>query len=185
MIVQSSKDLKEAKFNNRKSTRAMDGLRCQNDQVKSRTSDKRPHYRKTRADTNENTTTTEKGSSKHLACMATPKKRFKDTSINSDGPEDYKSASDECESEIVDETALSSPAQSDQNDSIAESGSQSSQTGRGYSSEDTESESRSPPPPSERRKKSNGKFRGETTRYKKDSFVPDRAPKCDLLLAPG
>ena len=46
--------------------------------------------------------------------MATQKKRFQDTSINSDGPEDYKSASDECESEIVDETALASPAQSDQ-----------------------------------------------------------------------
>ena len=113
MLVQSNKELKEAKCNKRKSKTAMDGLRCpsQDDQVKSHTSDKRPHYRKTRADTNENTTTTEKGSSKHLACMATPKKRFKGTSINSDGPEDYKSGSDECESEIVDETALSSPAQ--------------------------------------------------------------------------
>jgi hypothetical protein len=55
-----------------------------------------------------------------------------------------------------------------------------SETGSGYGSEDTESESRSPPPPRERRKKSNGNFRGgqdKNTRYKKDSFVPDKAPK--------
>ena len=112
--------------------------------------------------------------------MATPKKRLTDTSINSDGPEEYNSASEECDNEIVDETALSSPAQSDQNDLESESGSQLSQTGRGYGSEDTESESRSSPPPRERRKKSNGNFRGEqdkNTRYKKDSFVPDKAPK--------
>jgi hypothetical protein len=62
----------------------------------------------------------------------------------------------------------------------AESGSQLSQTGSGYGSEDTESESRPPPPPRERCKKPNGNFRGEqekNTRYKKDSFVPDKAPK--------
>jgi len=125
--------------------------------------------------------TSEKGPSKLLACMATSKKRLKDTSIESDGPEEYNSASEECDNEIVDETALSSPAQSDQNDWEAESGSL-SQTGSGYGSEDTESESRSPPPPRERRKKYNGNFRGgqdrdKNTRYKKDSFVPDKAPK--------
>ena len=112
--------------------------------------------------------------------MTTPKKRLKDTSINSDGPEEYNSASEECDNEVVDETALSSPVQSDQNDLESESGSQLSQTGRGYGSEDTESESRLSPPPRERRKKSNGNFRGEqdkNIRYKKDSFVPDKAPK--------
>ena len=59
--------------------------------------------------------------------MATPKKRLKDRLINSDGPEEYNSASEECDNEI----ALSSPAQSDQNDLEAESGSQLSQTGSG------------------------------------------------------
>ena len=49
---------------------------------------------------------------------------MKDTSIDSDGPEEYNSASEECDDEIVDETALSSPAQSDQNNWEAESGSQ-------------------------------------------------------------
>ena len=56
---------------------------------------------------------------------------MKDTTINSDGHEDYISASEECDDEIVDETALSSPAQSDQNDLEAESGSQLSQTSSG------------------------------------------------------
>ena len=180
MLAQSNKELKEAKCNKRKSKRTMDDLRCQDDQMKSSTSDKKPHCRRTRADTSERTTTSEKRPSKHLACMTTPKKRLKDTSIDSDGPEEYNSASEECDSEIVDETALSSPAQSDQNDLESESGSQLSQTGRGYGSEDTESESRLSPPPRERRKKSNGNFRGEqdkNTRYKKDSFVPDKAPK--------
>jgi hypothetical protein len=179
MIFQSKKALKEHKCKGRNKI-AMDGLRCQDDPMKSSTSDKKPHCRRTRADTSERTTTSEKRPSKHLACMTTPKKRLKDTSIDSDGPEEYNSASEECDSEIVDETALSSPAQSDQNDLESESGSQLSQTGRGYGSEDTESESRSSPPPRERRKKSNGNFRGEqdkNTRYKKDSFVPDKAPK--------
>jgi hypothetical protein len=88
---------------------------------------------------------------------------------------------------LVDETALSSPAQTDQTDWEAESGSL-SQTGSGYGSEDTESESRSPPPLKERRKKFNGNFRGgqdrdKNTRYKKDSFVPDKAPKDQLDAA--
>jgi hypothetical protein len=102
--------------------------------------DKKPHCRKTRADTSEHTTTSEKGPSKLLACVATPKKQLKDTSIDSDGPEEYNSAPEEFDNEIVDDTALSSPAQSDQNDWEAESGSQ-SQTGSWNGSEDTESES--------------------------------------------
>ena len=159
----------------------MDGLRCQDDQMKSSTSDKKPHCRRTRADTSKRTTTFEKRPSKLSACMATRKKRLEGTSINSDDPEEYNSASEECDSEIVDETALSSPAQSDQNDLESESGSQLSQTGSGYGSEDTESESRSSPPPREHRKKSNGNFRGEqdkNTRYKKDSFVRSKTTFC-------
>jgi hypothetical protein len=78
MIFQSKKALKETKCKGRNKI-AMDCLRCQDDQVKSSTSDKRPHCRKTRADTSECTTTSEKGPSKLLACMATPKKRLKDT----------------------------------------------------------------------------------------------------------
>jgi hypothetical protein len=91
--------------------------------------------------------------------MATPKKRLKDRLIISDGPEEYNSASEECDNEIVDETALSSPAQSDKNDWEADSGSQ-SQTGSGNGSEDTESESSSPPPPRERRSLGGGGEKG-------------------------
>jgi hypothetical protein len=54
--------------------------------------------------------------------MASPKKKLNDTLISSDGPEDYKSASDEPDSEIVDETALSSLAQAGQNDLVSASG---------------------------------------------------------------
>ena len=75
-------------------TITMEELRCQDDQVKSSTSDKKPHCRKTRADTNECTTTSEKRPSKYLECMATPKERLKDMLINSDGPEEYSSASE-------------------------------------------------------------------------------------------
>ena len=99
---------------------------------------------------------------------------MKDTSINSDCPEEYNSASEECDNEIVDEIVFSSPAQSDQNDLEAESGSQLSQAGSSYGSEDTESEARSPPPPRERRKKSHGNSlddQDKNTRYKNDSFV--------------
>ena len=53
-------------------TITMDELRCQDDQVKSSTSDKKPHCCETRADASERTTTSEKGPSKLLACMATP-----------------------------------------------------------------------------------------------------------------
>ncbi len=149
--------------------------------MKSSTSEKKIYCSKTRADTSELTTTSEKGPSKLLACMATSKKQLKDTPFESDGPEEYNSASEECDNETVDETALSFPAQSDQYDWEAESGSL-SQTGSGCGSEDTDSESRSPPPPRERLKKSNGNFqsgqdRDKNTQYKKDSFVLHKAPK--------
>ncbi len=55
-------------------TITMEELRCQDDQVKSSTSDKKPHCHKTRAGKSERTTTSEKGPSKLFACMATPKK---------------------------------------------------------------------------------------------------------------
>ena len=70
---------------------------------------------------------------------------------------------------------LSSLAQSDQKDSEAASRSQSSQTGSGYSSEDTESEASSPSPPIERKNSRGEKYKSQP--YKKDSFVLDRAPK--------
>jgi hypothetical protein len=69
--VQINKALKEAKCkcNNRKLKRAMDGLRCQDDHVKSCTSNKKLKCCKTRADAHEHTTTSEKGPSKHLASI--------------------------------------------------------------------------------------------------------------------
>ncbi len=114
----------------------MEELRCQKDNVKSSKSDEKSQCHDTNADTSKRSTTSEKGPSKHLACMATPKQRLKDTMINSDCCEDCISASEECDDEIADETAVSSPVQSDQNDWEAESGSQFSQTGSGYGSED-------------------------------------------------
>ena len=78
------------------------------------------------------TKTSEKGPCKHLACTATPARRWKDTLIYYDSPEACQSAVEERDSEIVDEThpSGSSSTQSDQNDLVAESESTPPQTKR-------------------------------------------------------
>ena len=73
----------------------MEELECQTDNVKSDTSDKKSQDQDTSADPTKIPMTSEKKSCKLLACMATPKKQSRVTSIDSvsGSPKDYQSAS--------------------------------------------------------------------------------------------
>ena len=79
----------------------MEALECQTDNVKSDTSDKKSQGHYTSADTTKHPMTSEKKSCKLLACMATPRKQLRITSIESDSgsPTVYQSASEQNDSE--------------------------------------------------------------------------------------
>ena len=79
----------------------MEELECQTDNVKSGTSDKISQGHDTSADTTKHPITSENKLCKLLACMATPKKQSRVTSIDSDSgsPTDYQSASEQNDGE--------------------------------------------------------------------------------------
>ena len=99
--------------------KTMDRMSRQMDKVKSGTLDKKSPGRYTRADTMKHSTTPEKRPCKHLACVATPGKQSRFTSINSDSgsPIDYQSASKQNDSE----QEYSYPSKSDR-DSLQDDG---------------------------------------------------------------
>ena len=141
-----------------------------------------------------------------LACMATSRKQSQVTSIDSDSgsPTDYQSASKQNDGEQEYNSSSISDRDPSQDDSSDNSGaepetsqddSQISGWDRFHNSRDSAEDSQesdtepSPPPPIDNRKKFN-KYRGDERKdksqgYKKDSFVPDRAPKHEREAARG
>ena len=89
----------------------MEKLKRRFDNVKSGTSDEKSQGQDTSTDTTKHTMASEKKSCKPLACMATPKKQSRITSIDSDSgsPTDYQSASEQNNGE----QEYNSPSKSD------------------------------------------------------------------------
>ena len=138
--------------------------------------------------------------------MATPKKQSRVASIDSDSgsPTDYLSASEQNDGEQEDNSPSISDRDSSQDDSSDNSGAEpetsqddsqinswnSCQHGRDSPEDSQESDTESSPSPSIDTHKKFNKSRGDERKdksqgYKKDSFVPDKAPKQERMAAHG